>query len=94
MTKTISFELDPADVKDAIRGRTSTFPRLPYCWRTLITDPAAASSLYPTQETFTGGQEASVRVHLDGARVFNAALALGVEQENSRVCRFRPVLPV
>ncbi|MGI6642500.1 MAG: low-specificity L-threonine aldolase [Bacillota bacterium] len=84
MTKTIrGFRgaMDPADVKDAIRGKNIHFPKT-----TLIclenTHNRSGGCVIPLsnmRDIYELAREASVRVHLDGARVFNAALALGVE---------------
>ncbi len=73
--------MDPAAVKAAIRPDNVHFPRT-----TLLclenTHNRAGGRAIPLEVMDCLGDlahEAGLRVHLDGARVFNAALALGVE---------------
>ncbi len=84
MTKTVKGSrgvVDPVAVKDAIRGKNIHFPKT-----TLIclenTHNRSGGCVIPLsnmKDIYQVAQNASISVHLDGARIFNAALAMGVE---------------
>jgi threonine aldolase len=53
------------------------------------TNNMAGGSVYPTsvvEEICDGAHEAGIPVHLDGARIFNAAVALGVDASDIAAC--------
>jgi len=80
-------QLDPGQVKDAVRVDDPHFaPATLLCVEN--TANRGGGSVYP-QSVLDGlastAHEAGLRAHMDGARVFNAVVASGVEL--SRVCR-------
>jgi len=73
--------MDPCDVKSAVRGVNIHFPRT-----TLIcmenTHNRSGGCVLPLENMkaiYDIAKERNISVHLDGARVFNAATALGVD---------------
>jgi threonine aldolase len=72
--------LDPAQVRDAVRSPNIHFPftRLICLENTHNRCGGAVVSLEQMDAIRAVAQEAGVQLHLDGARVFNAAVALGV----------------
>ncbi|MGQ9629569.1 MAG: low-specificity L-threonine aldolase [bacterium] len=73
--------MDPAEIRRAIRARNEHFPvsRL-ICLEN--THNGAGGTVIPLsimKETYDLAKEFGLAVHLDGARIFNAAIALGVD---------------
>jgi threonine aldolase len=72
--------LDPADVRDAIRPPNIHYPRNPLiCLES--THNRGGGSVYPLEtlrEIRRIATERGLAVHLDGARLFNACVAMGV----------------
>lgn len=72
---------DPADIQRAIRGQNVHFPRtrLVCIENTHNRCGGVALTVEETEGIAAVAQRHGLRVHLDGARLFNAAVALGVE---------------
>ena len=72
---------DPADVEAAIRGKNVHFPRtrLVCLENTHNRCGGVALTVEETDAIAAVAHRHGIRVHLDGARLFNAAVALGVE---------------
>ena len=72
---------DPADVEAAIRGKNVHFPRtrLVCLENTHNRCGGVALTVEETDAIAAVAHRYGIRVHLDGARLFNAAVALGVE---------------
>ena len=72
-------------------------PRPPAWWRSRTPTICAAAPftrMRPIREICEGAHERGVKVHMDGARIFNAAAALGTAgARNRRPRRHRDVLP-
>jgi threonine aldolase len=73
--------LDPAAVRAAVRGDD---PHLPRSRLLLLENSYGAFNGYPLPAEYfatmrAAAAEAGLRVHIDGARFFNAAVALGVD---------------
>jgi threonine aldolase len=72
--------LDPAQVAEAIRGDDVHFPRTGLVCLENTHNRAGGTviSLEQTRAVCAAAHAAGVPVHIDGARIFNAALALGL----------------
>lgn len=81
--------MDPADVEAAIRGQNIHFPRtsLICLEQTHNRSGGCVVPLDNMKAIYELAHEKGVNVHLDGARVFNAAVALGVDvKEITKYC--------
>ena len=76
-----SGELDPADVRSAIRGNNVHFPRTSLVCVENTHNFGGGKALPAAwmQSIVAVASEHGVPVHLDGARIINAAVALGVD---------------
>jgi len=76
---TFKGEMNPAAVEARIRGQNIHYPRTGLiCMENAYSNGRVVSLEY-MQNIFEIAQKYSIPVHLDGARVFNAAISLGVE---------------
>jgi len=73
--------LDPVDVEAAVRGENIHFPRtrLVCLENTHNRHGGVAITVEQTEAVVSVARRHGIRVHMDGARLFNAAVALGVE---------------
>lgn len=73
--------LDPADVEGAIRGDNVHFPRSRVICMENTHNRCGGAVLSPAQMATIKeiAERHGLAVHLDGARIFNAAVALGIE---------------
>jgi threonine aldolase len=71
----------PQDIKNAIRGDNVHFPRTSLICLENTHNRCSGSPLTPEYMAVVGelARESGLSVHLDGARIFNAAIALGVD---------------
>lgn len=79
--KGIRGAMQPADVEKAIRGVNIHFPRTKLICLENTHNRAGGAVLTPEQMkgVYEVAQRHRIAVHLDGARLFNAAVALGVD---------------
>jgi len=76
---TVKGEMDPAAVEARIRAENIHYPRTGLiCLENAYSNGRVVSLEY-MKSIFEIAQKHSIPVHLDGARIFNAAISLGVE---------------
>ena len=72
-------KMDPDEIRRTIRGDDIHFPRTSLIWLENAHSLGWAVPLEHIKEVKQIAREHDLKVHMDGARIFNAAIALGVE---------------
>ena len=80
--RTVNGIIDSADFKNLIRGDNIHFPRSGLICLENATSEGTVMTLEEMQEFHAIASVKEIPVHLDGARLFNAAAALNVEARN------------